>query len=116
MDETEETRRYWQSELAQLQELRYNQAKVQAGLDYATELLTTLQETLPEIDLPPKELGKLSEEERNEILEKQRHIIRALVDKVELWANGQVKIWGLLDGSEAAQFELSTCLEITSRH
>ena len=68
MEETEETRRYWQSELARLRELRDNRDKVQAGLDYATGLLTTLQGELPKIDLPPDESNKLPEQERNKIL------------------------------------------------
>jgi DNA invertase Pin-like site-specific DNA recombinase len=106
VDETEDARRYWQSELARLQELRDNQAKVEAGLDYATELLTTLQAQLPEIDIPPDELRTLSEEKRNGILETRRGIIRALVDEVEVYASGEVKIHGLLDGSEASQFGL----------
>jgi site-specific DNA recombinase len=108
MGETEEACQYWQSELARLQELRDDAAKVEASLDYATELLTTLQEVLPEIDVPPDELKELLEEERNEILESRRDIIRALVDKVEVYASGKVKIYGLLNGSERAQFELGS--------
>jgi len=108
MGETEEACQYWQSELARLQELRDDAAKVEASLDYATELLTTLQEVLPEIDVPPDELKELLEEEHNEILESRRDIIRALVDKVEVYASGKVKIYGLLDGSERAQFELGS--------
>jgi hypothetical protein len=37
MEETKEARRYWESELKRLQELRDNAEKVQVGLDYATE-------------------------------------------------------------------------------
>ena len=106
IDETEETRQYWQSELARLRELRDDAAKVEAGLDYVTELLTTLQAKLPEIDQTPAELRGLPEGERNEILQTRRSIVRALVDKVEVSASGEVKIHGLVDGSEAAQFEL----------
>lgn len=94
MEETEEARQYWQSELARLQELRDNRDKVQAGLDYATKLLTAIQKKLPE-------------EARNEILRMQQDIIRALVDKVVVYADGQMVIEGLVDGSEAAQFDLA---------
>ena len=107
MEETEEARQYWQSELARLQELRDNRDKVQAGLDYATKLLTTIQKELPRIDIPYKKLKQLPEEERNEILRMQQDIIRALVDKVVVYADGQVVIEGLVDGSEAAQFDLA---------
>jgi len=97
---------YWQSELARLRELRDNRDKVQAGLDYITKLLPTLQGKLPKIDLPPDELNGLPEQERNKILKMRQKIIRALVDKVEVYASGEVRIYGVLDGSEAAQFRL----------
>ena len=106
MGETKETRQYWEDELARLRELRDNAVKVQVGLDYATELLTTLQEVLPGIDQTPQELKALPKDEREEILTARQTIIRALCDKIWVYANGQVIIEGLLDGSEAAQFEL----------
>ena len=106
MEETEEARRYWQSEVERLRESRDNAAKVQAGLDYATELLTTLQEVLPGIDQTPQELKALPKDEREEILTARQTIIRALCDKIWVYADGRVEIEGVLDGSEAAQFEL----------
>ena len=106
MDETEEARRYWQSELKQLKELRDDRTKVQAGLYYATELLTTLQGKLADVDIPLEEMRKLSEKRRSEILKEQQKIVRALVDKVLVNSSGQVKVEGILDGSEAAQFGL----------
>jgi hypothetical protein len=60
MDETGETCQYWRSELGRLQELGDNQAKIEAGLDYATELLTTLQGRLSETDQTPDELWELT--------------------------------------------------------
>jgi len=82
---------------------------VQAGLDHANHLLTSLQAKLPEIDIPPDELKALPDERQTEILKMRREIIKALVDKVKVCANGQVEIVRLLDGSEAAQFELGGC-------
>lgn len=108
MDETEVSRQYWQDELERLQELRDNAAKVQAGLDYAIELMNALQEQLPKIDLEPEALKALPEDERNKVLKGRRKIIRALCDKVLVYADGRVKIEGALDGSEAAQFELAS--------
>jgi site-specific DNA recombinase len=107
MEETEEARLYWQSELARLQELRDNAAKVEAGLDYARELLTTLQAVLPGIDQTSKELKALPKDEREEVLRARQTIIRGLCDRVRVYADGQVEIEGVLDGSEAAQFELA---------
>jgi hypothetical protein len=108
MAETRNAKQHWQSELQRLQDLRDNSEKVKAGLDYATGLLTKLQTTLPDIDIPPKELRKLTEERRNWILKQRQEIIRALVDTVWVYANKQVKVDGLLDGSEATQFECAT--------
>ncbi len=106
IDETEDNRNYWESELARLQELRDNQDSIEAGLDYVTELMTALQARLPEIDLPPKELRALPKEQQTAILKERQIYVRALVDRVEVWANGDVKIEGVLDGSEGAQFRL----------
>jgi hypothetical protein len=106
MEETKERYQYWQSELDRLKELRDNQDKVRAGTEYVNELMERIQTILLEVDLPPDELKKLTREKQIEILKMRQDIIRALVSKVTVWASGQVKIEGILDGSEAAQFEL----------
>ena len=108
MEETEEGRIFWQAELDQLAELRDNRAGVRAGLDYAIQLLTLMQERLGEIDIQPDELRKLPEKQRAEILRERRRMIQALCDRVLLYANGRVVIEGVLDGSEAAEFELAS--------
>ena len=99
---------YWRGELARLKDLRDNAERVQNGLAYATELLTGLQVELPKIDIPYNELKRLPKEEQRAILERRQKITRALVDKVIVFHNGHVEIEGLLDGSEASQFELAT--------
>jgi site-specific DNA recombinase len=108
MSETEEARVYWQEELTRLQELRDNTEKIQSGLDYTTELMLTLQEVLPEIDQTLEELKEMSEDKRDWVLKKRREILRALCNRVDVYADGRVVIEGLLDGSEAAQFDLGT--------
>jgi hypothetical protein len=107
MEETERARQYWQSELTRLQDLRDDAAKVQAGMDYITDFLTALQDRLAGIDIPPNELRTLPEERRTDILMAQRKIVRALVDKVIVYASDRVAIEGMLDGTEAARFELA---------
>jgi hypothetical protein len=109
MGETEASRQYCQSELIRLQELRDDAAKVDAGLVYATELLTALQKTLPAIDQQPDELEALPGDKRIEVMTARQRIIRALCDTVYIYADGRVRIEGMLDGSEAAQFDLPTC-------
>ena len=81
---------------------------MQAGIDYVKQLMANIEKVLPVADIPFNELKERPEEKRNEILSMRRDIIRALVEKVEVWANGQVEVHGLLDGSEAAQFELGS--------
>ena len=106
MEETEDARRYWQGELDRLKELRDNAVKVQNGLEYATELLTSLQARLPEIDQTPEELAALPKEQQESILRERQKIIRALCDKVIVWSDRRVQLVGVIDGSEAAQFDL----------
>ncbi len=108
MEETEDIRQHWQSELESLKELRDDQSKVKAGVDYVNNLMANIQTRLSAADVPPDELRKLPREKQIEILKIRQDIIRALVRKVTVWADGQVKIEGVLDGSEAAQFELGS--------
>ena len=106
MDETEEARKHWREELDRLTELRDNAVKVQSGLDYATQFLTALQAELPDIDQTLDELKAMSQDDRNAILKTRQKIIRALCDKIEIWSDGRIKLYGVLDGTEAGEFEL----------
>jgi hypothetical protein len=108
MEETKETLKHWDSEITRLQELRDSVAKVQAGIEYVNQLLASIQTILPEVDIPPNELKAMSMEKREEVMKVRQEIVRSLVEKVTVWANGQVRIDGVLDGSEAAQFELGS--------
>ena len=73
------------------------------------KLMTVLEGNLIEADISPDKLKALPKEKRNEILKMRWNIIRALCGKVKVYASGQVVIGGMLDGSEAAQFELENC-------
>lgn len=106
MEETKDVQLYWQGELDRLKELRDDAVKVQSGLEYVTELLISLQAELPEIDIPPDELKTLPKEEQIDILRMRQKIIRALVREVVVWSDRQVKLFGVIDASEGAQFEL----------
>ena len=108
MAETEQARQYSQTELERLSELRDNAIKVQAGLDYATEVLTKLRANLAAIEQTPDELKKLSKDERIKVLKARQKIVRVLCDRVYAYSDGRVRIEGVLDGSEAAQCELSS--------
>ena len=70
--------------------------------------MVNIEKVLPIADIPPDELKKLSKEKRNEVLKTRQDVIRVLVEKVVVWADGQVEVHGLLDGSEAAQFGLAS--------
>jgi hypothetical protein len=106
MDDTQEALDYWQGEIERLQELRDNAAKVRVGIDYTVRLLQSFEDRLGEIDLPPSELEKLPKEQQDTILGERQKIVRALCDKITIYANGRIVIDGLLDGSEHQQFEL----------
>lgn len=106
MDETKAEQKHWEEELERLKELRDDAAQVEAGLDYATNLMTQIQNRLEGIDVTPDELGTLSEDSRQKILKTRQDIVRALCEGVTVHASGRVVIEGLLDGSELAQFDL----------
>jgi DNA invertase Pin-like site-specific DNA recombinase len=108
MDETEEAREYWHDELERMLELRDDATKVRASLDYAAELLTALQERLSGIHQTREEFRTLPEDKQRDIMKARQEIIRALCDRVLIYADGRVRIEGVIDGSEAAQFELTS--------
>jgi hypothetical protein len=106
MSETAETSSYWQAEIERLTELRDNAAKVNAGLDYARQLMAAIGRDLPAIDVDPDTLAELPQEQRRAILKARRKIIRALCDKITVYPGGRLVIDGLLDGGEGAHFDL----------
>ena len=106
--ETEIARRERAAEADRLRALRDDAQRVQAGLDYVQHFMQTLQAQVQGIDQEPDALNALPENERRAILEKRRRIIRALCDRVTVWADGRIKIEGVLDGSEAVQFEYAS--------
>ncbi len=104
-----------QLELQRLRELRDDMQKVRAGLDYAAEFMQKLQEMLPEINQPWDELKEMTEEDRTSILRSRQDIVRSLAQTVFVYSDGRVRIEGLFDGSEAAQFEYRTHCNGTGR-
>jgi len=106
MAETAEAKEDWESELSRLKELRDDQDKVTAGLDYTRRLLAALAEALPKIDHSPNELRALPKATRRHVLEQRRSIVRSLVDRVRLYSDGRVTIEGVLDGGEVLPFAL----------
>jgi hypothetical protein len=76
MGETEATSRHWTAELERLLTLRDN------------------------IDQRPKELRNLLREQRRDILKQRQAIIRSLVEKVDIYADGRVRVEGVFDGQE----------------
>lgn len=106
MTETKDTASYWQEELGRLQELRDNAAKVRVGIDYTIQVLQAFESRLGEIDIPPHDLEKMPQEQQENILKERQKIVRALCDKITIYADGQIIIDGLLDGSEHQQFDI----------
>ena len=54
----------------------------------------------------PEELATLPKERQESILQERQDIIRALCEKIIVWSDRRVKLVGVIDGSEAAQFDL----------
>jgi len=78
--------------------------KIAAGVAYIRELLAAIQEKLPEIDIHPDELKKLPQEEQTKIMKARQEIVRALVDRVWIFADGLIVVEGVIQGSELQQF------------
>ena len=106
MEETQRRREHWQSELERLEVMRDDAARVEGALDYAERVLTAIRANLDAIDLTPIEMAKLGKDRQDAILKERRKIIRALVERVDIWADGRVKVLGVLDGTEAGEFGL----------
>jgi|GEM_PF-4885193 len=106
MAETAEAMEHWQEELRRFTDLRDNSAMIKDGLAYARELLEALQRELPGLEQTPEELRGLPNDQQVAIQTRRQTIIRALCDKIVVYANGKIRIEGLLDGSEGAQFGL----------
>ena len=106
MAETEERQTSLNLELEHLTTLRDETVQLEAWQDYMNQLFTQVREELDWVDCDRKKLYSLPKDERTGILKRRREIVRALVEKVTVYADGRVEITGALDGSEAAQFEL----------
>lgn len=108
MAECNETRQTCKEELQELLELRDNAEKTRAGLEYMRRLVEPLQAELPDIDLTMEQIKALPEAKQVKVLKKRQKFIRAFADKVLVFADGSITIEGVLDGSEAEQFELDS--------
>ncbi len=106
MNETEKFQRNLAQELKRLETLRDGNTQVEEWQEYMVNLFAQVREELETIDCDRKTLYGLPKDEHIRILKRRREIIRALVDRVIVYADGRVEIIGALDGSEAAQFEL----------
>jgi len=73
---------YWQGEVERLCELRDDQAKIEAGLDYTRELMTKISARLDAIDQDRETLRAMGPAERAQILRERQRIIRLLCDRI----------------------------------
>ena len=106
MDETSEQIEYWENEIGNLRSLTTDVERLRESVDYAEMLINKINGSIDYLDCSPDSLITLPEEERNNILMKRREIIRILIDKITIDHKRIVSIDGLIDGSEASQFEL----------
>lgn len=71
-------------------------------------MLAPAQVRLPHIDQSSDGLKALPGQIREQILKERQEVVHTQREKVKVWADGQVKLIGVLDGSEASQLELGT--------
>lgn len=95
--ECEEGEKEEREELTRLLQLKEDGQSLRDAISHARELLTNLQARLPEIDIPPEELALLPIFNQEEILRERQTAIRALCDKITVYANREIVIDGLID-------------------
>lgn len=108
MAEADEMEGEAKEELARLKTLRDNAKSIQAGLDYAYNLMASIRVKLPQINQTPEELKALPEDRQKWVLTERLKVIRALCEKVTIHHTGRIVIEGLLDGGEVSEFELTS--------
>lgn len=100
MAECDENEADLQDQLTHLLALRDDQKKVNSAIAYTEEMLTNIRRRLPEINQKPEELASLPEEKQREIMLERQDIIKGLVDKAIIFADGSIKIMGLIEVSD----------------
>lgn len=104
--ENDERKKEAQDELAELEMFKDNSAAVSASLDYAYSILAAIRQNLDEVDIAPEDFKTLPEDRQHAILLKRQGIIRALVDRVVIFASGRIEIEGLFDSDKVSSFDL----------
>ena len=104
ISESEETEESLQAELGHLTDLRDNALKIQDSINYAQTLIESFQARIPKINQTRDQLKAMSEDDREAIMRKRQKIVRALCDKIWIYANGKIDIEGLIDGATNSDF------------
>lgn len=94
--EADENEAELKEQLDDLLTLRDDQRKVKTAIAYAERLLTNVRERLPEFNQTPEELAALPEDRQRWVMLERQSIIRGLVDKVIVFADGNIEIKGLI--------------------
>lgn len=97
MAECDENEADLREQLDNLLTLRDEQKEVRNAIAYAEKLLSDIRRRLPEINQSPEELAALPEARQREILLERQRIIRSLVDKAIVHADGNITIQGLIE-------------------
>jgi chromosome segregation ATPase len=100
MAECDESEADYKEQLDYLLTLRDDARKVQTAIAHAERLLANIRQRLPEINQTPEELASLPEDRQRAIMLERQTIIRSLVDKVIVYADGNITIQGLIKVSD----------------
>lgn len=105
IEELEDTEKELREQLDDLITMRDDAQKVDNSIEYVKRLLERIQERLPKINQSEEELLAMSEEEKDIILQERQRIVRALCDKVHIFADGDIEIEGIIE-PDGKQFDL----------
>lgn len=94
--EADESEADYKEQLDYLLTMRDDQRKVKNAIAYAEKMLANIRQKLPEINQTPEELAVLPEARQRWVMLERQKVIRSLVDKVIVYADGNVTIKGLI--------------------
>ena len=104
MGQRNRDRAYWQEKLAELKTLRDDHQVVTDGLELAYQYLSSVEERLPELDIPQSEFAQLSTEKQLNILHERKRVIQSICDYVVVHDNGKMEIGALISDEQSKLF------------
>lgn len=105
MSETKQKQDYYQTELDRLGELRDDALAIDSELETAFRLLNNIERKLSELNHDLEQLKAMTRADRDAILSERQQIIRSLCKKIRIFADGNIKIDGMVDHAPVSHFD-----------